>query len=430
MQFQCLIDRFIGIGCSRRPAVRNLSAGLLVTILSAAAWPCRAADAPRWPEEATASFPAITGHSPFFLLNPNRTVASFDEAESVPIGDGTPMPNNQNEHPPHYFVPKPVRGLSGVVGLSASDMHAVALLADGTVKAWGRHCPALGREVPPEIVNSPQTVDGMARVVKVIAGDDFTAVVSPSGQVAVWGDSSNGRMGIGQYREIWKAGQGVCSRPKLLPLRGVTQLVGENHQHMLALLQDGRVAAFGDNRETGVLGDGTELERLSPVLVSNLSDIVEVATGGTRSYALGRDGRVWQWGKELSPTPVQVKGLGKAVAIWAAGAYAFARLEDGSFWGWGEGYGGVLCSGKFDKVYEKPIKTLLTGPIAAMYATQRGVFAWRPDGTLIGCGQHGFNVPNAPRKGHSMVPEPLLKWTAPDHYEFAVRTSTAPAPRR
>ena len=36
--------------------------------------------------------------------------------------------------------------------------------------------------------------------------------------------------------------------------------------------------------------------------------------------------------------------------------------------------------------------------IAPMYATQHGVFAWRPDGTLIGCGQHGFNVPNAPRR--------------------------------
>ena len=173
-----------------------------------------------------------------------------------------------------------------------------------------------------------------------------------------------------------------------------------------------------------------ELERRGPVMVSGLTDIVEVATGVGRSYALGRDGRVWQWGKELSPTPVQIKGLGNTVAIWAASRYAYARLEDGSFWGWGEGYGGVLCDGKFDKVYTKPIKTLLTGPIAAMYATQHGVFAWRPDGTLIGCGQHGFNVPNAPRRGHSMVPEPLLKWEAPDRHVLAVRAGSATAPRR
>ena len=98
--------------------------------------------------------------------------------------------------------------------------------------------------------------------------------------------------------------------------------------------------------------------------------------------------------------------------------------------GLGRGYGGVLCDGKFDKVYTKPIKTLLTGPIAAMYATQHGVFAWRPDGTLIGCGQHGFNVPNAPRQGHSMVPEPLLKWEAPDRHVLAVRAGSATAPRR
>lgn len=121
---------------------------------------------------------------------------------------------------------------------------------------------------------------------------------------------------------------------------------------------------------------------------------------------------------------MQVKGLGAAVSIWAAGRYAYALLADGTLWGWGEGYGGVLCNGKFDAVYKKSIKTMLSGPVASVYATQRAVFAWRPDGTLTGCGQHGFNVPNAPRRGHSVVPEPLLKWDASGRYSAAARSGT------
>ena len=78
----------------------------------------------------------------------------------------------------------------------------------------------------------------------------------------------------------------------MLPLTGVVRLVGEGQRHMFALLRDGSVAAFGNNNESGVLGDGSEEERLMPVTVSGLSDIADVATGSGRSYAMCRVGRV------------------------------------------------------------------------------------------------------------------------------------------
>ena len=84
----------------------------------------------------------------------------------------------------------------------------------------------------------------------------------------------------------------------------------------------------------------------------------------------------------------------------------------------------MLCSGKFDTVYKKPIKTMLSGPVAAVYATQSAVFAWRPDGTLVGCGAHDFNVPNAPRRGHSIASKPLLTWDSSGQYRRATRMCT------
>ena len=51
-------------------------------------------------------------------------------------------------------------------------------------------------------------------------------------------------------------------------------------------------------------------------------------------------------------------------------------------------------------------------------------------GLLLGYGTYPHPDACRMRRERATVPEPLLKWTAPDRYELAVRTSTAPAPRR
>jgi hypothetical protein len=60
----------------------------------------------------------------------------------------------------------------------------------------------------------------------------------------------------------------------------------------------GSVWTWGDNR-SGELGDGTTaLERLTPVQVQQLADVVAIAagTGWGHGLALRRDGTVWAWG--------------------------------------------------------------------------------------------------------------------------------------
>jgi alpha-tubulin suppressor-like RCC1 family protein len=55
------------------------------------------------------------------------------------------------------------------------------------------------------------------------------------------------------------------------------------------------VWAWGRNRH-GQLGDGTNTDRLTPVLVVNLSGVTHIAAGGSHSLALKNDGTVWGWG--------------------------------------------------------------------------------------------------------------------------------------
>ena len=77
----------------------------------------------------------------------------------------------------------------------------------------------------------------------------------------------------------------------------------------------------------GQLGDGSRTERLTPVRVGRLSDVIAIAAGGEFSLALTRDGQVWGWGQNLSgqlgdgsrtdrltPVRVGVSGVGRISA--------------------------------------------------------------------------------------------------------------------
>ena len=60
---------------------------------------------------------------------------------------------------------------------------------------------------------------------------------------------------------------------------------------------DGTLWAWGSNW-AGQLGDGTTTDKTTPVqIISSLTDIVSIASGGEHSIALKSDGTVWTWGR-------------------------------------------------------------------------------------------------------------------------------------
>src|SRR6266851_5429957 len=94
-------------------------------------------------------------------------------------------------------------------------------------------------------------------------------------------------------------------------LTGVTQ-VAAGGLHSLALRSDGTVWAWGYNF-VGQLGNGTQTGSGTPVQVTGLTGVIQVAAGGLHSLALRSDGTVWTWGDGGTGlaylTPVQVTGL-------------------------------------------------------------------------------------------------------------------------
>ena len=77
-------------------------------------------------------------------------------------------------------------------------------------------------------------------------------------------------------------------------LSGITAIAGGS-VHSLALKNDGTVWAWGDN-EFGQLGDGTNDDRHTPVQVLNVSGVIAVAAGGLNSLAVRSNAIVQAWG--------------------------------------------------------------------------------------------------------------------------------------
>jgi alpha-tubulin suppressor-like RCC1 family protein len=147
--------------------------------------------------------------------------------------------------------------------------------------------------------------------------------------------------------------------------------------HSLAVRSDGTVWAWGENYEDQL--DGTTTSRLTPVQVSGLSGVTAVATGGVYSHVVKSDGTVWVWtgpsylvSLGTPSTPVQIPGLSGVVAVAASDGlgvgHGLAVTSDGRVWAWGDDLYGQLGQASSNSIsYESTPRQIpgLTGVAAA-----------------------------------------------------------------
>ena len=192
--------------------------------------------------------------------------------------------------------------------------------------------------------NTPVTVKDITNAVDIAAGWYHSLAILSDGTVKAWGYSNRGQLGCGLY---------VYNRKANIPVtvKGITNAVdiAAGGYHSMAVLSDGIVMAWGDN-DDGQLGDGTDIRlRNFPVMVVGIDTAVAVAADSRQTVALLSDGTVEVWGifykVPSHNTPVKVSGITDAVAVAAGRGHIVALLSDGTVKAWGHNSHGELGDG-------------------------------------------------------------------------------------
>lgn len=178
----------------------------------------------------------------------------------------------------------------------------------------------------------------------------------------------------------------------------------------VVLRSDGTLRASGGN-ELGQLGDGTTLQRNSPVqagLPDNGSGWAAVAAGLEHTLALKADGTLWAWGANdfgqlgigtvyaplvATRSPVQVGSDHDWVAVAAGDSCSVALKADGTLWAWGLNNFGQLGNGDASgALRSSPVEVLNPGSSAyvAVSVSNQHVLALQADGTLWSWGSNQF----------------------------------------
>ncbi|MEA3477798.1 MAG: CHAP domain-containing protein, partial [Bacteroidota bacterium] len=214
--------------------------------------------------------------------------------------------------------------ISGIIAIATGSNHSMALTSDGEVYTWGYN--SRGQLGNPPITDDPpyflyypisktavkvwadQSGTPLTDVNKIGAGRNHSFAILDDGNTAAWGENKKGQLGIGYFGDKEDLPVNVINITNIIAIDG-----GEDHS--IALLHDGSVYSWGDNKY-GQLGNGKvnngiidpQHDPYDPDFVhgendtGHLSCIRKIAVGAhhnlvIRNNAFSGDYEVMAWGK-------------------------------------------------------------------------------------------------------------------------------------
>lgn len=233
------------------------------------------------------------------------------------------------------FRPRFTTGLSGAPLAVATGLeHSCALMAGGSVYCWGRNnYGQLGISTSTSSTSTPTQVSSISNAIAIAAGDDHTCTLLADGTVRCWGRADDGRLGDGEYvsgyAQVLPTGARAtpvtvkrcsCTNDCVCDYSGITSsttlvtaddfiAITAGGAHTCAVHASGTIWCWGRNVEgqSGRDGDNEIPLDYSSVRIAkkvttntsdsaNLSSMVSVSAGAAHTCGLTYSGSTYCWG--------------------------------------------------------------------------------------------------------------------------------------
>lgn len=251
--------------------------------------------------------------------------------------------------PRFVTAPRIVAGLADITQISGGTYHSLALDSSRRLWAWGNNFYGqLGNGTIENVKHTPAVVKNLPPVQSIGAGGGHTIGAGGGHSVALLADGTARAWGWNLYGQLGDGLSGYTNdgqeRRLALPVvvknvSGGTQL-GVGYVHNLVRKSDGAVLSWGNNfyGQLGRSTTQTNAPLAAPVVIGSaaFNKVQSMAVGTGHNLVIDTDGTIWSWGYNEfgslgrgttgagQTVPQQVPGLSAARAVAAGYGHSLA----------------------------------------------------------------------------------------------------------
>lgn len=350
------------------------------------------------------------GYSWGLLLRQDGTVWAWGVNPSGQLGDGSNVLRR------NLVQVKGLGGvgfLTGVFEIAAGGSHSLALLTDGRVVAWGNNQKGqLGdgttnnKTVPVLVRDIDNLSNELTGVLSVVAGKAHSLALLEDGRVVAWGNNEYGQLGDRTLS---------TEEPRSTPVViDECFILGSSFQSCPSFIK----VAAGEHRSLAITSEGqvykwgkkrvAEIER-TPNRVDKgyhegLAGVRAASTGDTGEFAVDREGQVWRRGGTATSYVVNISGMPRMRAVSQGKGFTILLRQDGQLVAQGFNGYGQLGNGSTDNSGRRWIDVLELTNVKKISAGMFNSLALDREGKVWAWGRHGFGEAGEGEIGESNRP--------------------------